>query len=81
MFQIVVLAIWVGLFGLPGAAVAQLPVSPRHIGVLLVVFSSESKEADEFREGLRDAGYVEGRDVVRADDVIRRHCRPTKQST
>src|SRR3954447_19062733 len=49
----------------PLAARAQQRVtSPRRIGVLLVGLSSESKEAKQFRLGLRDLGYSEGRDVV-----------------
>ena len=48
----------------PQSAYAQQPASPRRIGVLLVSFSPESKEAQAFRKGLRDAGYDEGRDVV-----------------
>ncbi len=48
----------------PRSAYAQQPALPRHIGVLLAVFSPESKEVQAFRQGLRDAGYVEGRDVV-----------------
>jgi len=52
-----------GLLVLPGTADAQ-PTAPRRIGVLLVDFSPESKEAQAFRHGLRDAGYTEGRDVV-----------------
>ena len=49
----------------PLAAHAQQQVtSPRRIGVLLVGLSPESKEAKQFRLGLRDAGYSEGRDVV-----------------
>ena len=48
---------------LPAAAQQQVP-SPRRIGVLLVGLSPESKEAKQFRLGLRDAGYSEGRDVV-----------------
>jgi len=48
----------------PGAAHAQRHVSPRRIGVLFVAFSPESKEVDDFRRGLRESGYIEGRDVV-----------------
>jgi len=48
----------------PQSAYAQQSAPPRHIGVLLVGFSPESKEAQQFRQGLRDAGYAEGRDVV-----------------
>ena len=43
---------------------ARAQVSPRRVGVLLVGLSPESKEAKQFRLGLRDAGYSEGRDVV-----------------
>lgn len=43
---------------------AQQPAAPRHIGVLLVIFSPESRELQAFREALRDKGYAEGRDVV-----------------
>src|ERR1700682_281288 len=42
---------------------AQHVASPR-IGVLLVGLSPESKAAQHFRRGLRDAGYFEGRNVV-----------------
>ena len=63
-FALVVLAACLGLTGPVNAADAQQPASPRRIGVLLVAFSLESKEAQGFRQGLRDAGYVEGRDVV-----------------
>ena len=48
----------------PLAVRAQQAASPRHIGVLLVAFSLDSKEVRQFRLGLRDAGYSEGRDVV-----------------
>jgi putative ABC transport system substrate-binding protein len=48
----------------PHAAHAQQPASPRRIGVLLVALSPESKEVQAFRQGLRDAGYAEGRDVM-----------------
>jgi putative ABC transport system substrate-binding protein len=58
------LAILVGSVGLPLKAYSQQTAAPRRIGVLLVGFSPESKEAQAFRQGLRDAGYAEGRDVV-----------------
>ena len=48
----------------PQSAYAQQPSSPRRIGVLLGGLSPESKEAQAFRQGLLDAGYSEGRDVV-----------------
>ena len=48
----------------PQGAYTQQSASPRRIGVLLVGPSPESKEAQAFRQGLRDAGYAEGRDVV-----------------
>ena len=53
-----------GSFGLSSLADAQQPASMRRIGVLLVGFSPESKQAQAFRQGLREAGYAEGRDVV-----------------
>jgi putative ABC transport system substrate-binding protein len=43
---------------------ARAQASLRRVGVLLVGLSPESKEAKQFRLGLRDAGYSEGRDVV-----------------
>ena len=55
---------FLGLVYLPVKADAQQPASPRRIGVLLMSFSPERKEVQQFRQGLRDAGYVEGRDVV-----------------
>jgi putative ABC transport system substrate-binding protein len=58
------LGAYLRLLGLPGAAHAQQPVAPRHIGVLLVISSPESKDVQQFRQGLSDAGYTEGRDVV-----------------
>jgi putative ABC transport system substrate-binding protein len=45
-------------------AYAQQPVAPRRIGVLLVSWSRQSKIAQAFRDGLKDVGEVEGRDVV-----------------
>jgi putative tryptophan/tyrosine transport system substrate-binding protein len=38
--------------------------APRRVGVLLVGLSPESKEAKQFRLGLRDLGYTEGRDLL-----------------
>jgi putative tryptophan/tyrosine transport system substrate-binding protein len=58
------LAARLGLVGLPSAAEAQPPTSRRRIGVLFVLLSPEGKEAQAFGQRLRDAGYVEGRDVV-----------------
>jgi putative tryptophan/tyrosine transport system substrate-binding protein len=53
-----------GLLAAPLAAEAQPVASARRIGVLLVGLSPESKELQYFRQGLRDAGYTEGRNVV-----------------
>jgi putative ABC transport system substrate-binding protein len=43
---------------------AQQPAAPRRIGVLLVGSSPEGMQAQAFREGLRNADYTEGRDVI-----------------
>ena len=56
--------ITLGTLSAPLAAEAQQPVSPRRVGVLLALLGPDSKEAQAFRQGLRDAGYVEGRDVI-----------------
>ena len=61
------LAILAGSFGLLGlsvAAYAQQVAEPRRLGVLLVISSPGGKEAKALRQGLREAGYTEGRDVV-----------------
>jgi putative ABC transport system substrate-binding protein len=48
----------------PCAAEAQRPSSPRRVGILLALLSPDGKEAQAFRQGLREAGYTEGRDVA-----------------
>ena len=48
----------------PQSAYAEQPASPQRIGVLFVSISTESNEAQAFRQGLGDAGYSEGRDVM-----------------
>ena len=47
----------------PHAALGQQIREPRRVGVLLVGLSPESKEAKQFRLGLRDLGHTEGRDL------------------
>ena len=47
----------------PQSADAQQPAAPRRIGVLRVV-PPDDKDVQGLRQGLRDAGYTEGRDVV-----------------
>ena len=64
LFALAALILYLGPFDLAGGADALQPASPRHVGVLLVRLSPESKEAQAFRQGLRDAGYAEGRDLI-----------------
>src|SRR5262245_3529414 len=47
----------------PVMAQAQQKATQRRIGVLLVGFKADSKAATSLRQGLRDAGYSEGRDL------------------
>src|SRR2546425_571143 len=51
-------------FAAPLPAGAQQAGPHRRIGVLLVGLSRDSMEAQSFRQGLRDAGYAEGKNVV-----------------
>src|SRR5687767_3056324 len=63
-FTLGALATGPGLGSLLGSAAAQPPAPQRRIGILFVLLSPGGKEAQAFRQGLRDGGYVEGRDVV-----------------
>ena len=47
----------------PHGAYAQRPAPPRRIGVLLTS-STEDKDVQMLRQGLREMGYAEGHDVV-----------------
>src|SRR5262245_5130602 len=53
-----------GAMAWPTAGQGQQAPSPRRIGFLLVGLTVESKQARSFRYGMRDAGYVEGRNIV-----------------
>ena len=48
----------------PQSAYAQQPAPLRRIGFLLVGLPREGNEVRQFRQGLRETGYTEGRDVV-----------------
>jgi len=55
---------FVSLFSQGEASYAQQPAGPRHITVIAPAFKADSDEAKAFREGLRAAGYVEGRELA-----------------
>ena len=57
------LASLAGLLCLPYGVCAQ-PFPPKRVAVLLVGIMEQSEETKAFQKGLRDAGYVEGRDIA-----------------
>src|SRR5262249_60502305 len=54
----------VSFLTVPLIAEGQQTGAPQRVGFLLVGLTPESSEAQHFRNGLRDAGYAEGRSVV-----------------
>ena len=58
------LAAYLGSLALAKPGNAQQPTSVRRIGVLLVSIAPDGKEARALRQGLWDAGYSEGRDIL-----------------
>ena len=58
------LAVSASFLCLASSADAQTSASPKHVGVLLVGIQDQSEETKAFQQGLRDAGYVEGRDIA-----------------
>jgi len=47
-----------------GRVAAQTTQSAHRVEVLLVGFSPNSVEVQKFQQGMRDAGYIEGRDLI-----------------
>ena len=47
----------------PNAPTYAQQVTPKRIGVVLIGFTQESEEVKAFRQGLREANYVEGRGI------------------
>jgi putative ABC transport system substrate-binding protein len=64
LFALAALIAYLASLDVASAADAQQPASPRHIGVLLWARSPESRDVQMFRQGLREAGYTEGRDLL-----------------
>jgi putative ABC transport system substrate-binding protein len=46
------------------AVFAQQSTAAKRIGVVAISVSENTREAEAFRQGLRDAGYIEGTDIV-----------------
>jgi len=61
---VLTLGVSLACLSFPAFAQGQQPTTPRRVGVLLVSWGPDSRIAQAFREGLRDRGYTEGRDVV-----------------
>ena len=62
LHRVVAIAANVIVATIPFHGHAQQPAFPRHIGVMPQVMNGE--QIEKFRQGLRDAGYSEGRDIV-----------------
>ena len=61
---IVLLVAWATPFSRAGAILAaELSTKPRTVGILLFGLTSSGPEAQAFRQGIRNAGYTEGRDI------------------
>ena len=58
------LTVGVSLFLWGVAVFAQQSTAAKRIGVVAISVSEKTPEAEAFRQGLRDAGYVEGSDIV-----------------
>lgn len=46
------------------AVFAQQSTAAKRIGVVAISVSEKTREAEAFRQGLRDAGYIDGSDIV-----------------
>ena len=62
--KITVLSLCAFLFALSVSAARQQPTKIPRIGFLGLVASIDSTRREAFRQGLRQLGYVEGKDIV-----------------